>query len=474
MILPLTHERTTVSKLPWVSFAIIALCFVTFIATKPSLDESLRSAARLTAPLEFYFAHPYLKLDPRLVPPESRPLLEKALAEEGLTAKPVGRSTAAFEQAELDRLTEAWIAETERNTVWRYGLIPARIRSQSVITHLFLHGGWMHLLGNLFFFYLLGPFVEDVWGSKWFTAFFLFVGAGAGLLYAAHYPHLYRPLIGASGAIAGVMGAFLVLHGRTKIRFLYFFLFRFGTFDAPAWLMLPLWFASELYTASSKDRVIPGGVLGGTANWAHVWGFAFGVVAALIFKHFKVGEIDDSVTPMAGAELVLFDARDAEEHGRLDDAWNGLVEALRREPASLELAAALWELAVRTQRVAEAVPLGQRLIRSEIQAGAVEAALTHWRQLHAAEPAALDLPAAVRLIEESLKREWREDAADLLRAAVGALGPETPLGVTTKLIRLASAVDKHLHQDAVEKALQRPDLTPELRQELDDQFWRLG
>jgi membrane associated rhomboid family serine protease len=248
MILPLTHERTTVSKLPWVSFVIIALCFVTFIATKPSLDESSRSGARLLAPLEFYFAHPYLKLDPRLVPPESRPLLEKALAEEGQTAKPLGRSTAAFEQEELDRMTRDWIAETERNTIWRYGLIPARIRPQSVITHQFLHGGWLHLLGNLFFFYLLGPFVEDVWGRKWFAAFFLLAGVVSGLLYAAHYPHLYRPLIGASGAIAGVMGAFLVLHGRTKIRFFYWLGLLFGTFNAPAWLMLPLWFASEWFT----------------------------------------------------------------------------------------------------------------------------------------------------------------------------------------------------------------------------------
>jgi membrane associated rhomboid family serine protease len=474
MILPLTHERTTVSKLPWVSFVIIGLCFVSFFATLPALQENSGSSERLQEALAYYFDHPYLKLDPRLVPPESKPLLEKALAEAGRSKSPFGSATSSMEQAELDRLTQGWIDGTDRSPIWRNGLIPARIRPHALLTHMFLHGGWLHLLGNLFFFYLLGPFVEDVWGRKWFTAFYLTAGLVSGLLYAANYPHLYRPLIGASGAIAGVMGAFVVLHGRTRIRFFYFLGVLFGTFRAPAWVMLPLWFLGELFSATSTDRMAPGGLLGGTAYWAHVWGFLFGLVAALVMKRFKVGEIDDSIAPLTEVEVALDDARVAEAQGDLGEAWRALGEALRREPANQEVAAALWEVAVKLERAAEVAPLGQRLVRAEIQAGALEPALTHWRQLRAAAPQAVDLPAAVRLMEECVKRDWQEDATDVLRAATAALGPEAPLGLAMKIVRLAAALDKSLHQDAVEKTLQRTDLTPELRQQLDDQFWRVG
>lgn len=473
MILPLTHERSTVSKLPWVSFTIIGLCLVAFFATQGALEESAGFSAGIEDALEYYFAHPYLKLDPRIVPPESRPLLEKALGDEGNRATSFGSATASMEQETLDRMTRDWVDQTNRNALWRNGLIPAHIRPPSLITHMFLHGGWAHLLGNLFFFYLLGPFVEDVWGRKWFTAFYLGAGLCAGLLYAAHYPHLYRPMIGASGAIAGVMGAFLVLHGRTKIKFFYYLGILFGTFHAPAWLMLPLWFLIELGTATSTDRVAPGGVLGGTANWAHVWGFAFGVAAALVLKRFKVGEVDDSVAPLTETEAALDDARQAEEKGDLEEAWRALSEAVRREPGNREVLAAAWDVAVKRGRAAEAAPVGQRLVRAEIQAGAVEEAVTHFRQLRAAAPGAVDLPAAVRLIEECLRKEWKEDATDILRTAAGALGPGAPLGLTLKLVRLAAPIDKQLHQDVVETALRRTDLTPELHEELDSQFWRL-
>lgn len=471
MILPLTHERSTVSKLPWVSFTIIGLCFVAFLATRSALEDS--SSDELGNAIEYYLAHPYLKLDTRLVPPESHAVLEQAVAEAGGKKDAFGNATAAVEQQELDRLTRAWLDKVGNSPIWRYGLIPTRRTPTSLVTHMFLHGGWLHLLGNLFFFYLLGPFVEDVWGRKWFAAFYLTAGVFSGLMFTVNYPHLYRPLIGASGAIAGVMGAFVILHGRTKIRFLYWLGIFFGTFRAPAWLMLPLWFLGELASARSIDRAAPGGVLGGTAYWAHVWGFLFGIAVALVLRRFKVGEIDDSVAPPSLGESALDEAREAEDRGEPLEAWRLLSDALRQERGNLALGGALWELAVRMKRGAEVAPFGQRLIRSEIQSGAFESALTHWRELRAAAPRAVDVAASIRLAEEALRRDWKEDARDVIRGAVEVLGDETPVGSVMKLVRLAEATDKDLHQDVVERALRRSDLTPELRQQLDEQFWRL-
>ena len=170
------------------------------------------------------------------------------------------------------------LSSSERRLPAQRPVFCITIKPSTLITYQFLHGGFLHLFGNLFFLFLAGPFIEDVWGRPVFAAFYLTAGALSALMFALRYPELDEPLIGASGAVAGVMGAFLVRYWKTRIRFLYFFIpFRPGTFTAPAWLMLPLWFARELVFAQAWDVASPGTGGGGVAHWAHVWGFAFGL-----------------------------------------------------------------------------------------------------------------------------------------------------------------------------------------------------
>ena len=126
---------------------------------------------------------------------------------------------------------------------------------------MFLHGGWLHLFGNLLLLFLTGPFIEDRWGRPAFLAFYLAAGLAAAGLFVARFPELSLPLIGASGAIAGCMGAFLVRFFRTRMQYFYWFGIFVGTFSAPAWLMLPLWFGNELLMARVSEAVAP---LGGS------------------------------------------------------------------------------------------------------------------------------------------------------------------------------------------------------------------
>jgi membrane associated rhomboid family serine protease len=153
----------------------------------------------------------------------------------------------------------------------RWGLIPAKPALVTAVSHMFMHGGWIHLIGNMFLLFLVGPPIEDRWGRPLFAGFYLLAGLASGGFYALMSSGSPIPLVGASGAIAAVMGACLVRFLRSNIRFLYLFFIGFrlikGTFWAPAWVMLPLWFASELLMAGLTESA---GVSDGIAYWAHV------------------------------------------------------------------------------------------------------------------------------------------------------------------------------------------------------------
>ncbi len=131
------------------------------------------------------------------------------------------------------------------------GLVPDRMdRVYTFITHMFIHGSIWHLLGNMLFLWVVGCLLEDTWGRKTFLAFYLAGGVFAGLAHCLSEPGSSVPLIGASGAIAAIMGAFTVRHFMTKIKFFYFFLLLFrpiwGTFYLPAFVFLPFWFIEQI------------------------------------------------------------------------------------------------------------------------------------------------------------------------------------------------------------------------------------
>ena len=173
--------------------------------------------------------------------------------------------------------------------IYTYGLVPARysiphISSYftstqnifSILSFMFLHGGFFHLLGNMWSLYIFGDNVEDRLGSFRYIVFYLLCGITSGLSHLIVNVHSNVPTIGASGAIAGVMGAYLILHPNSKILTLIPILFIPWFIEVPAFIFLGLWFVLQFINAAGS-----GG--GGIAWWAHIGGFIFGIVFLKIF-----------------------------------------------------------------------------------------------------------------------------------------------------------------------------------------------
>ncbi|WP_040607476.1 rhomboid family intramembrane serine protease [Oceanicola sp. S124] len=161
-----------------------------------------------------------------------------------------------------------------------YAMIPARLSegdgAATLFTSMFLHGGFMHLAGNMLFLWIFGDNLEEEMGHLGFLAFYLASGIGAGLTHVISAPGSMVPTVGASGAIAGVMGGYLLLYPKAKVDILFIIVVIFKIVPVPAWLMLGLWFAMQLFNGVGAD---PTG--GGVAYWAHAGGFLVGFVLTL-------------------------------------------------------------------------------------------------------------------------------------------------------------------------------------------------
>ncbi len=143
----------------------------------------------------------------------------------------------------------------------------------SVFSSMFMHGSWGHLIGNLWFLWVFGDNVEDALGHLRFAVFYLVCGVAAALAQVLSVPASTAPMVGASGAIAGVMGAYLLLYPRARIRCLWVLIIFITTISVPAWLLLGIWFVSQL--ALPLDS--------GVAWMAHVGGFVAGLLLVRLF-----------------------------------------------------------------------------------------------------------------------------------------------------------------------------------------------
>jgi membrane associated rhomboid family serine protease len=161
-----------------------------------------------------------------------------------------------------------------------WALVPAEVLSgldtHTVLTSMFLHGGWMHLIGNMLFLWIFGDNMEDLLGHFGFLAFYIVSGLGAAAGQILADPASTVPMVGASGAIAGVMGGYLLFFPRARIDVLVIIFFLIKIFTIPAWLMLGLWFGLQLVNGLSMD--VAGG---GVAYWAHAGGFVAGALLVL-------------------------------------------------------------------------------------------------------------------------------------------------------------------------------------------------
>jgi len=170
--------------------------------------------------------------------------------------------------------------------IFDWGLVPAHLTSDpltawsTIFTAMFLHGGWFHLLSNMWFLYIFGDNVEARLGGARYLIFYLLSGVAAVFLQTYLLSSSNVPMIGASGAIAGVLGAYLISFPRSRIASLVPILFIFTIVEIPAAIFLILWFIAQLY---SGLFAMQGAAASGIAWWAHIGGFVFGVLMVSFF-----------------------------------------------------------------------------------------------------------------------------------------------------------------------------------------------
>jgi membrane associated rhomboid family serine protease len=287
IVIPVGHERMEVRRLPWVTLTIAALCILVQIwSTVKEAEVAARYFAAVQQ-LEAAREEPALPTAPGATDGNG----DGSSEAERMASEMEARSAEAARH--LATLQDQVSAVARELPAHRLGYFPASWNPLRMVSYAFVHGGWMHLIGNLLFLWLVGLNLEDRWGRWRFLAFYVAGAVVAALTFRLVHGPIGGPLVGASGAIAAAMGAFALCYAKTRIRFVYaYWLFlrpRWGSFYAAAWVALPLWFAQQVvmsfFEASAGSAV---------AYSAHVGGFAMGAVTALVLRKMGLDERFDA------------------------------------------------------------------------------------------------------------------------------------------------------------------------------------
>jgi len=345
MLIPIKHENMTARRWPIITLALIAINVLVFLLTMNAMDDETPLLGEVKSHILILAAlHPELRM-----PAESQHLVDNFKEShpdawkqvqnpyrdiiDPYDAKIKMTEDASKLQQEMDSLNQQLEKLSATSVTQQYAFIPAAPRPISYLTANFLHGGWLHLIGNMWFLWLAGFVLEDAWGRRLYSIFYLIAGAAALQFYAWTNPGSITPTLGASGAVAALMGAFLARFPRMKIEMVWLFAFKLYRFKAAAYWLLPLWLLSEVFFGSLV------GSTGGVAHWAHVGGFLFGALAALAIQHSGLEHkankaIEEQVSWSSDPDIEQ--ANDMMEHGQFDEAVILLTNHVGAKPASLD------------------------------------------------------------------------------------------------------------------------------------------
>ena len=354
MLIPLRHENMEGRRWPVVTFTLIALNLLIFLGThwKIRAQEPERAEARMHV-LVLTATHPELKM------PED---VEKFVNQvKSKTPEPVWKQLSSGKrgaedawdaqireiqdplqlQAEMDTAAQRF-AEVEKDSILEnYAFVPAHPKPVSYLTSMFLHTGWIHIIGNMWFLWLAGFVLEDRWGRVIYPIFYFLAGVGASLIHAMFNPTSLVPTLGASGAVAALMGGFLVRFPKLKIEMLWYMLIFRIRFKAAAYWLLPLWLFMEIFYGSLF------GQSSGVAHWAHVGGFIFGALGALVIAHTGLEHkanavIEDKIGWTADPAVVQ--GTELLEKGKFDEGIAVLQKHVAAKPDAIDAYSLLRQL----------------------------------------------------------------------------------------------------------------------------------
>jgi membrane associated rhomboid family serine protease len=351
MLIPLRHENMQGRRWPVISIAIVAINVLAFLGTHWQIEAQNPKRSEVRAHILLLAAmHPELSMSPDAqefvtrfkngnpavwsrVSSPNRDVADVWDAKIRLVDDPV------VLQREMDSLAQQYTELEHDSILERYAFVPAHPQPISYITANFLHGGWLHIIGNMWFLWLAGAILEDTWGRLIYPIFYFVSGAMALQFYAWANPGSIVPTLGASGAVAALMGAFLVRYPKTKIEMLWLFGFGFRSyrFHARAYWLLPLWLGMEIFSGAIF------GSSSGVAHWAHVGGFVFGAVAAVGLSYSGLEHVANQAIEAKvswTADPAIVQATEKMDQGNLDEA----IAILQTHTANAAASVDAWTL----------------------------------------------------------------------------------------------------------------------------------
>jgi membrane associated rhomboid family serine protease len=352
MLIPIRHENMSARRWPVITLSLIAVNTIIFLLTHFSMQEQAPQLGLLRVHILMLAAmHPELNI------PAPADQMVNQYREQNKVWEAIKNENRAVEDAwdahmrmtqdsealqkEMDSMAEQYSQLASASISQQYGFVPAERRPISYITANFLHGGWFHIIGNMWFLWLAGFVLEDAWGRTIYTVFYFLAGAAALQFYAWTNPGSMGPAIGASGAVAALMGAFLVRFPKMKIEMMWLFRFRSFRFKAEAYWLLPLWLLMEIFYGTLF------GSASGVAHWAHVGGFFCGGVVAYALRlthlEHKVNTAIEQKTTWT-SDPAIDEASELIEKGQTDNAIAVLNSYITSNPDSLDA----WNLVQQT------------------------------------------------------------------------------------------------------------------------------
>jgi len=389
MLIPLKHENMEARRWPVITLALIAINVAVFLFTLSAIDNETPQLGEVKEHILILAAlHPELKMQAesqQLVDgfKQSHPDQWKQVQNpyrdvlNAYDAKIKMSEDFSKLQDEMDSLNTQLLSLSKASITEQYAFVPAHPTGISYLTANFLHGGWMHLIGNMWFLWLAGFVLEDVWGRWLYSAFYLIAGVAALQFYAWSNPGSITPTLGASGAVAALMGAFLVRFPKMKIEMGWLVFFKFYRFKAAAYWLLPLWLFSEIFYGSLF------GSSSGVAHWAHVGGFLFGAVAALAIQHSGIEQktnkaIEEKLAWNNDPELEQ--ASSMMENGQLAEALPLLTNYVAAKPNSLDAWNLLRQIHTRQNNTRDYLEATSKTCALHLRAHQVEAAFQDYAE----------------------------------------------------------------------------------------------
>ena len=362
IVVPIGREGSAVQRQPFVTYGLIAVNVIAFLLFCLGSPEQERVAVveSWDHTITFIRERPNLR-----VPADVMDLMPRDIRQRAIPPAPsIFDWKTAKDQKTLDEMAADLRQRYESVAVVRLAYVPAIGSITTLFTSMFLHGGLFHLLGNMFFLFATAPFIEEAYGRAVFLVLYLTGGLVATLTFGSLHPNSIVPLIGASGAIAAVMGAYLVRFTLSRLRFLFvpviFLPFWNFRFSAPALVVLPLWLLEQIVSIPAEDD-------SGVAITAHIGGFAYGLLFAGVMR-LIIREKKSVVRAAASAKATKFaDPRVASaaasmQRGDIETANRDVSAILAEQPRNPEALRFALDLAMKANDAKAIDGLATRLL----------------------------------------------------------------------------------------------------------------